>query len=165
MNSLYGRLGINPESRVTEICTRDRYEELIKKKDFFDINNLGDHYYLITYKIKTSDVVDIEWNPPRISAVQMSAAITAGSRIHMYKYISREDSYYTDTDSAVLGSPLPEEEVSSNELGKLKLEYTVDYGYYLAPKSYLLATKKGDILKHKGPAKEFVSRQWFESNA
>jgi hypothetical protein len=46
----------------------------------------------------------------------------------MYKYISRPDCYYTDTDSAILGSPLPEEEVSSTELGKLKLEHIVDYG-------------------------------------
>lgn len=136
---------------------------MIKSKDFFDINNLGDHYFLITYKINTSYVNDIDWNPPRILAVQMSAAITAYSRIHMYKYISREDCYYTDTDSAVPGSPIPEEEVSSTELGKLKLEYKVDTGIFLAPKSYLLVTKNDDILKHKGPAKDLVSREWYES--
>ena len=59
----------------------------------------------------------------------------------MYQYISRRDCYYTDTDSAILGSPLIEEEISM-ELGKLKLEYFVDEGFFLAPKSYALATDK-----------------------
>jgi len=40
----------------------------------------------------------------------------------MYKYISRDDCYYTDTDSIVLSNPLPEDDVSSSELGKFKLE-------------------------------------------
>ncbi|KAK8958377.1 hypothetical protein KSP40_PGU000629 [Platanthera guangdongensis] len=40
----------------------------------------------------------------------------------MYPYISREDSYYTDTDSVVLRNPLPGECISSVELGKFKLE-------------------------------------------
>jgi len=163
MNSLYGRLGINPESTITEVCNRDRYDYLVKKKDLIDCNILGDHYYIISYKVNTSKVEDIEWNPPRISAVQMAAAITACARIHMYKYISRPDCYYTDTDSAVLGSPLPEEEVSSIELGKLKMEYYVKKGIFLAPKSYTLVTEDaGNIIKHKGPAKDLVSREWYE---
>ncbi|NP_064103.1 orf135 (mitochondrion) [Beta vulgaris subsp. vulgaris] len=61
-------------------------------------------------------------NPPKNSAVQLSTAITACARIHMYKYISRDDCYYTDTDSIVLSNPLPEDDVSSSELGKFKLE-------------------------------------------
>lgn len=82
----------------------------------------------------------------------------------MYKYISRPDCYYTDTDSAILGSPLPEEEVSSTELGKLKLEHIVKRGIFLASKSYLLLTQDGgNILKHKGPAKHSVDETWFES--
>ncbi|KAJ1416382.1 DNA-directed DNA-polymerase, family B, mitochondria/virus [Sesbania bispinosa] len=60
---------------------------------------------------------DDYWDPPRISAVQLSAAVTACSRIYMYPYISRDDCYYTDTDSIVIGKPLPEEDVSSTELG------------------------------------------------
>ena len=31
--------------------------------------------------------------------------------------------FYTDTDSAYVGGPLPKELVSNVELGKLKLEY------------------------------------------
>ncbi|GKG43163.1 DNA polymerase-like protein, partial [Tanacetum coccineum] len=41
--------------------------------------------------------------------------------IPMYAYISREDCYYTDTDSVVLSKPLPEEMISSSILGLFKL--------------------------------------------
>ena len=40
----------------------------------------------------------------------------------MYPQIEREDCYYTDTDSVVLGKPLPEDVISSSVLGKFKLE-------------------------------------------
>lgn len=69
---------------------------------------------------------------PPISAVQMSAAITAYARIHMYPYISRPDCVYTDTYFAILANPLPAEEVSSTELGKMKLECKVKTGVFLA---------------------------------
>jgi hypothetical protein len=59
------------------------------------------------------------------SAVPISAAITAHARIHMHPHISREDCFYTDTDSVVISEPLSDEIVSSSEIGKLKLEYKV----------------------------------------
>ncbi len=37
------------------------------------------------------------WKPPKNSAVQLAAAITVSASIYMYKYISREDCYYTLT--------------------------------------------------------------------
>lgn len=75
---------------------------------------------------------------PRNAAVQMSAAITAYSRIYMYPFTSRDDCYYTDPDSVVLSNPLPEEEVDSNVIGKLKLECMVKDAIFNAPKSYYL---------------------------
>jgi hypothetical protein len=164
MNSLYGRFGINPKSTVTEVCDRERYDYLTQKKHLTLGDKLSEYYYIVSYHINTEQDNDSDWNPPKISAVQLAAAITACSRIHMYKYISRPDCYYTDTDSAILGSPLPEEEVSSTELGKLKLEHIVKRGIFLASKSYLLLTQDGGhILKHKGPAKHSVDETWFES--
>ena len=44
----------------------------------------------------------------------------------MYEFSSREDCFYTDTDSFVLSNPLPSEVVDSNVLGKFKLEYKVN---------------------------------------
>ncbi|XP_059067854.1 DNA polymerase-like [Cryptomeria japonica] len=139
MNSVYGRFSINPKSTITE-------------------------YYIVCYVSNTSNVEDKDWNPPKILAVQLAAAIIAHSRIHMYKYISKPDCYYTDRDSAILGSPLPDDDVSPFELGKLKIEHFVKKGIFLAPKSYTLITEEAsDIIKHKGPAKDLVNVDWFKS--
>lgn len=166
MNSLYGRFGINPKSTVTEVCNLDRYNHLTRKSDLDLIygDKLSDNYYIVSYVSNNKLVSDSEWSPPRISAVQLAAAITACARIYMYPYISRSDSYYTDTDSIVLSNPLPEEDISSTVLGKFKLEYIIKKGIFLAPKSYSLVTQddKGHI-KHKGIAKSLVNDKWFES--
>ena len=163
MNSLYGRFGINPKSTVTEVCDSDRYDELTMRDNFINGDKLSEKYYVVSYYTNTLECSDSEWNAPKHSAVQLAAAITACARIHMYKYISRPDCYYTDTDSVVLGSPLPEEEISSTELGKLKLEYELNTGIFLGGKSYALETKQsGDIVKHKGLAKQSVSLKWFQ---
>ncbi|KAL2457040.1 DNA polymerase [Forsythia ovata] len=155
MNSLYGGFGINPVSTITEVCDRERYDYLIMG------DKLSEHYYIVSYYSNTGAV---DWKPPKISAVQLAAAITACSRIHMYKYISRPDCYYTDTDSAILEVELPSEEVSSTELGKLKRENYINKGFFLAAKNYLLDTKEDDvIIKHKGLAKDKVDYEWFVS--
>ena len=138
MNSLYGRFGINPKSTVIlEICNEERYQELMRKDNFIYGNKLNDYCYIVSC-ILNRGVEDHEWMPPNIVAVQLSAAITACARIHMYKYISRSDCYYTDTDLAVLGSKLSDYVVSSNEIGMFKLEYKIQRTIFLAPKSYML---------------------------
>lgn len=176
MNSLYGRFGINPKSTITEVCPYyskgDRYDYLTQRENLIFGNKLSEQYYIVSYVSNTGNVKDKYWNPPKISAVQLAAAPidsrAAHSRIHMYKYISRPDCYYTDTDSAILGSPLPEDEISPTALynigGKLKMEHFVKRGIFLAPKSYTLLTEEaGNIIKHKGPAKDLVNVEWFES--
>ncbi|KAL0292896.1 UNVERIFIED_CONTAM: DNA polymerase [Sesamum radiatum] len=109
MNSLYGRFGMNPESIVTEICNQEKYDEMMMKDNFQSADKLNDDYYIVNYISNSQIVDDTEWKAPKHSAVQLSAAITACARIHMYPHISREDCYYTDTDSIVLGSPLSDD--------------------------------------------------------
>ncbi|KAL3537038.1 hypothetical protein ACH5RR_000404 [Cinchona calisaya] len=163
MNSLYGRFGMNPESTVTEICNQKKYEELMKMDNFQFAEKLTDHYYIVNYITNSSFVDDDDWKAPKMSVVQLVAAITACARIHMYPHISRPDCYYTDTDSIVLGSPLSDDLVSSIELGKFKLEYHVKRGIFLAPKSYMLDIEDDrHIIKHKGPAKDLVTLEWFQ---
>lgn len=163
MNSLYGRFGINPSSTVTELCSKDRYNYLLRNTEFIYAEPFSDNNYIVCYwSGKASSMED--WKPPKISAVQLAAAITACARIYMYPFISREDCYYTDTDSVVLGHPLPEEWVSSEVLGLFKLEHRVKEGYFLVPKSYRMIDEYGhDILKHKGPAKSITTPEWFKS--
>jgi hypothetical protein len=79
----------------------------------------------------------------------------------MYPYISLPGCYYTDTDSVVLDKPLPEDEVSSYELGKLKLEHKVVEGYFLAPKCYTLDLESSVVIRNKGMAKDKVDLKWF----
>nr|WMB96964.1 hypothetical protein [Solanum melongena]WMB97176.1 hypothetical protein [Solanum aethiopicum] len=81
----------------------------------------------------------------------------------MYPYISRDDCHYTDTDSVLLNGLLPDEDISSTELGKFKLEYASYEGICLAAKSYSLF-KEGheDVIKHKGLAKSLVTPEWYK---
>ncbi|KAK4382038.1 DNA polymerase [Sesamum angolense] len=151
------------ESIVTEICNQEKYDEMMMKDNFQSADKLNDDYYIVNYISNSQIVDDTEWKAPKHSAVQLSAAITACARIHMYPHISREDCYYTDTDSIVLGSPLSDDLVSSKEMGKFKLENHVKKGIFLAPKSYMLEIEDDQhIIKHKGPAKDLVTSEWFQ---
>ncbi|XP_019085454.1 PREDICTED: uncharacterized protein LOC109126391 [Camelina sativa] len=84
MNSLYGRFGISPKSLVTEIIDKDRYDTLVNQIDIEYADNLHNEYYLVRYYVNTESTDETQWNPPRNSAVQLSAAITAYARIYMY---------------------------------------------------------------------------------
>ena len=139
IHSLYGRFGIKPESNITEICEKERFDMLMSNFEYTMAEPIGNSLYIVSYTGRLQRLQDVPDDDGTLSiqhfsksrdagsssAVQMSAAITAYARIHMYPYISREGCYYTDTDSAVLDTPIPEEEVSSSELGKLKLEHEV----------------------------------------
>ena len=176
MNSLYGRFGIRPESNITEICDKDRLDELMSIYQFSMVEPVNGTHYVVSYtgelqrmgngkeSVKVSNLrswMDVRKGSSS-SAVQMSAAITAYARIHMYKYISLPGSYYTDTDSVVLDKPLPDFEVSSTELGKLKLEHEVHEGYFLAPKCYALVFNDSThLIRNKGLAKDQVDLLWF----
>ena len=135
----------------------------MRQESWLDGDYLGNDKYVLSYYTNMGDTID-RWDPPKNSAIQIAAAITACSSIYMYPYISRDDCYYTDTDSVVLGKPLPEEVVSSSIIGKFQLEARIKKGFFLAPKSYYYSSKeKGDVIKYKGAAKEHVDAEWFET--
>ncbi|KAF6143523.1 hypothetical protein GIB67_029692 [Kingdonia uniflora] len=164
MNSLYGRFGINPESTITEICKRDKYDEITQREKIIMGNKLSNDYYIVSYIGNAGYVRDFDWSPPKNSAVQISAAITAYARIYMYQFTLRDDCYYADTNSIILGKPVSEEYVSSKVLGLLKLECFIKEGIFFAPKCYKLVTEDDQkIIKHKGPAKNYVNADWFNS--
>jgi len=107
MNSLYGRFGINPKCTITELCDEDRRKDLFKHSEFIFMDQISTNCHIVVYHSNPGMEGSTDsWNPPQNSAVQLAAAITACSRIHMYPLISREDCYYTDTDSVVLSNPL-----------------------------------------------------------
>ncbi|XP_048489772.2 DNA polymerase-like [Beta vulgaris subsp. vulgaris] len=165
MNSLYGRFGINPQSTRTEMCDKSRRDSLFRRTEFIGEVFIREDLYMVSYLTNPGKGPSY-WEPPKNSAVQLAAAITASARIYMYKYTSREDCYYTDTDSVVLGNPLPEDDVSSSELGKFKLEDKLVRAYFLAPKCYCYATEESEgktkVLKFKGAGKSVITPEWFE---
>ncbi|XP_019431574.1 PREDICTED: uncharacterized protein LOC109338735 [Lupinus angustifolius] len=151
------------KSVVTEICNKKKYEEYMKKDNFQSADKLTDYYYIVNYMVNSHELDDVEWKAPKMSAVQLSAAITACARIYMYPFISRSDCYYMDTDSIFLGSPLSDDLISSMELGKFKLECNVRNRIFLAPKSYILELENDrSIIRHKGMAKNLVTSDWFK---
>ncbi|KAI5664282.1 hypothetical protein M9H77_23605 [Catharanthus roseus] len=139
MNSLYGRFGISPKSTKTKIYDENRYKYLLRKPDFIFGELLDENTYVVFYYDEPS--LD-SWNPMKNVVVQLAAAITASARMYMYPYTSREDSYYTDTDSIVLAHPLPEEIVSPSVLGKFALEDKIIKELFLALKAYYTAQLK-----------------------
>jgi hypothetical protein len=59
--------------------------------------------------------------------------------------------YYSDTDSAYIDKPLSEDLISSEILGKMKLEHVINKAIFLSPKVYYLETEDGKgIYKVKG---------------
>lgn len=170
LNAAYGRLGIHPESEVLEICTEARYKEFIMNDlGLKDAYKISDTCYLVKFVKNRNDCPDERWEPPRYSAVHLSASITAYARIVMHPHVARNDCFYSDTDSIIIREPLPKDLVSPTELGLFKFEYKIKKGtsdsdvLALAPKSYALHLENETfILRHKGPAKAHVTFRWFE---
>ncbi|KAJ3673258.1 hypothetical protein LUZ60_006632 [Juncus effusus] len=162
MNSLYGRFGINPEAAVTEICDEERYEYIIRKNKPVIGTKLKDNCYMINYVVNP-DRQGAEWNPPRVTAVHISAAITACARIHMYPFISSPECFYTDTDSVFMTKKLDDQYVSQHEAGKFKLVDTIKEAIFLAKKAgYWVSEERGLIIIYKGEGKRFVTQEWMK---
>jgi len=165
MNALYGRFGISPESTTAEICDNARWKELIHShEEFLHGVELKENTNLATYRSYTGPTIE-KWRPLRNAAVQMAAAAAAYPRMHMDPIIRNNKCYYTDTDSVVLGHPLPDELLSPSVLGKFKLEDKIEKGLFLAPKAYWYQPKgeAEPVVKFKGPAKAWADTDRFES--
>lgn len=58
MNSLYGRFGINPESTITVICDKAKYDSFLFKDNFLFGDKLSDQYYIVSYVSNKVHVAD-----------------------------------------------------------------------------------------------------------
>ncbi|MGH2179861.1 hypothetical protein, partial [Enterococcus faecalis] len=71
--------------------------------------------------------------------------------------------YYSDTDSIVVDKKLPESIVSSNELGKLKLEHEIIEGYFISDKTFPLVDINGKVInKCKGIDSKHLSLEDYK---
>lgn len=96
-------------------------------------------------------------------SVAISSAVTAYVRVEIAKLKKKVlelggNLYYSDTDSIVTDIKLPDNKVDTKEIGKLKLVYIANQGYFISNKTYCLVlqddyvTKEnnGVIIKAKG---------------
>lgn len=95
----------------------------------------------------------------------IASEVAGDSRVDMsidIKFLIENDYiiYYMDTDSLVVNKPLPDWMVSPTELGKLKLEYFIEEGVFLAPKVYAIILPDGKvIIKVKGLSRDTIERE------
>lgn len=94
---------------------------ILSHEEFQHGVELKENTNLATYRSYTGPTIE-KWRPQRKAAVQMAAAAAAYARMHMDPIIRNNKSDYTDTDSVVLGHPLPDELLSPSVLGKGKKE-------------------------------------------
>lgn len=183
LNNLLGRFALNIEKSTTELVSEDTYNELTQYKRIISIKRIGDKL-LVTHDKNISkdicDTHDVDFYKTFINvmnsskkdasrqdrlrdvSIAISSAVTSYSRIFMNKVkldvLNRGGSiYYTDTDSIVTDIELDSSLVGT-EIGKFKLEFMVNDGYFISSKTYCLVlnekyvTEKneGIIIKSKG---------------
>ncbi|GJV48177.1 DNA polymerase-like protein [Tanacetum coccineum] len=147
---------INPKSTITEVCNFKRYTDVVSFEGFIHGDMLIENNFIVSYHTNTG-IDGTHWNPLKNSAIQVATAITTSTRIYMYSYISRDDCYYTDTDSVVLSQPFPEELISASILGMLNLEDQIMKGFFLARKAYSYYTLEGSTAINGGSKSVFTS--------
>jgi hypothetical protein len=150
LNSLYGRLGMNPEMEINVIVDSTTALKIIEKHVVTNI---------ITFKNGKELISFFEDRPPEDDdtkrsiniSIPISLAVTANARVHMsqFKTIEGVEVYYSDTDSIDMNKPLDPEFVGK-ELGKMKLEHIFKKVVYLAPKVYGGKTGDYEYVKIKG---------------
>lgn len=141
LNSSYGKFG-QKRKQMEIINPQQAYNKYEKIKDY---EILGDE--LFYYKDKESYINRLI-NP--IYAIY----ITAYSRLYMFSIFEKlgmDNLYYTDTDSIITSSELPNSMIDKKEIGLLSLEDKIKQGYFIMPKLYAYENIKGDIIiKAKG---------------
>jgi hypothetical protein len=186
MNSSYGRFGLNVENAITNIFTPDQAKiictafPIIRSIPFTNGNELIEYTPIPYPGIVESGLISKNEIEPYINLntqlmrtnVPIAAAVTAYSRMIINEYKIKAlnlgiDVIYSDTDSLVVNNTLPQEWLSETELGKFKLEHTINTGYFLAPKLYHLICNNGKggeyfVSKNKGYSGKITTEQAIE---
>jgi hypothetical protein len=161
MNSLYGKFGMKSDTTVVEIYDSNNSDQMDKLHDNLDAYGETiqdylklDSYYLMVRSSKSYAFQDESTDQYHGLDVNIciASAITAGGRVWMsqIKNDPKIKLYYSDTDSVIINRELNDTLVGS-ELGKFKLEYTINRAVFLAPKVYGFITTDGEeIVKVKG---------------
>lgn len=154
MNSLYGRFGMHPDFFKYDIVDQKTLDKIAINFPIGNIVRLGD-MFLVGYSTEEGGLnlsvsgqsqkhlrEVLKARPANIN-VPIAATVTSYSRmiINQYKLDSIKDGatlYYSDTDSLFVNKPLPDNKLSSTELGLMKLEHKIKEAYFVMPKVYYL---------------------------
>jgi hypothetical protein len=142
LNSLYGRLGMNPEMEINVIVDSTTALKIIEKHVVTNIITFKNGKELISF-FDDSPPEDENTKRSINISIPISLAVTANARVHMSKFKTLE------TDSIDMNKPLDPEFVGK-ELGKMKLEHIFKKVVYLAPKVYGGMTDDYEYVKIKG---------------
>lgn len=147
LNSVYGRLGMNPYLDKHVIVYPDDVIKLSEYHKIIDVMPLNNGKELITY---TPNIYEEDFTHSNCS-IPIAAAITAGARVYMsyFKNMDNINIFYSDTDSLDLDRPLDNKYVG-DELGQFKLEHHFAEAVYLGPKVYGGKTPNYELVKVKG---------------
>ena len=171
LNSGIGRFGMDYLKPVTKLLNEKEHNLVLVSRVLKNSLQIDYNTYLDTYlpgvnkevckengvdhtKVLNLENFNEKTNLGNYTAVSIStaAATLAYSRIHLAKFLlyileHGGNIYYMDTDSIITDFKLPEEFISQNELGKLKLEHIIKEGYFVADKTYCIVDVDGNIIK------------------
>jgi len=182
LNSGIGRYGMDYLKPVTKLLNKEKHNIVLGSRVLKNSLEIDENTYLDTFlpgvnkevckengidhtKVLNLENFDEKTNLGNYTSVSIStaAATLAYSRIHLARFLlyileHGGNIYYTDTDSIITDLKLPEEFVSKNELGKLKLEHTIKEGYFVSDKTYCIVDIDGKITKRaKGVKSDFLT--------
>jgi len=134
LNSLYGRLGMNPDPDMENhiIISNDEDLKIFSKYNVSNVLDLKKGKELISFFDDSSEKEN--FNTLNLS-IPIAAAVTASARIHMSQFKTMKDIvlFYSDTDSIDINRELDPKFIGP-ELGKMKLEHIFEKAVFLAPK-------------------------------
>lgn len=167
LNNLLGRFGISLDRAITEIVNEETFQIISSMHRVTSYKEISPQNILVSYIPKLdNDIIDShgldiikllpkfkdkEVQSLNVSSVPISAAITAYGRIHISKIKldilkNKGEIFYSDTDSIVTNKELDDSMISSNEIGKLKLEHKIDKGIFISGKTYWLSDDNGEVI-------------------
>lgn len=151
LNSLYGRLGMNPETEQHRIITNAEGLELYSKFDITNILDLKNGKELVSFFNLPSELNDNSNYDIKNVSVVVSSIVTASARIYMsrFKTDNSINIYYSDTDSIDIDQKL-DVNLIGEEIGQMKLEHIFKDAVFLAPKMYGGLTDDYEYVKIKG---------------
>lgn len=179
LNALYGRFGMKEIENFIKIVDQDEAEYLDKNTNVTVISELADNKYMVRFNGQISDRIrklysvdplisinkqTITYTKDQIkksglnkklntpSAVHIAAAIASYARIiiNEYKNIPGNPCIMSDTDSAVLPYPLPDNLIGG-EIGQMKLVCKIKQGIFIKKKFYYILTSENkEIIKSSG---------------